>query len=163
MTYFLVEKNPIAILWTLEFESIPRNPQKRSFRQTAGNLSCNVRVGAMIKHRIVITSYIILILFVCFTPQSEGRSFCPLGKIFGGLLCNKWYADLQYPLTNLFCNNLQYDDTYDFTLFCNRLNNSYHHDEIFRIHEKRCVLSEWIQYTGASQRPPPFSSDQLYI
>lgn len=117
----------------------------------------------MKKHRIIITSYIILILFLCFTPQSEGRSFYPLDKIFGRPLCCKWFSDCQDSATNLFYNHLQYDYTENSTPFCNRMNPFYYYDEIFNIHGKRCVLSVWMRYTGTSQRPPPLSFNQLYI
>ena len=108
-------------------------------------------------HRIYITSAAFLILLLCFTPQSEGGSFWPLNKILGRPLCNKCGVDLQHPSTDLFCNNLQYDNTENFTPFCNQLNNGCHHDQIFNIHEKRCIFSKWNQYTDSSQRPPPLS------
>ena len=117
----------------------------------------------MKKHRIIITSNTILILLLCFTPQSEGRSFYPFDKIFGGPLCYEWFSDCQDSATILFYNNLQYDDTENFTPFCNRMNHCYYYDEIFKIHEKRCVFSKWNQYIDTSQRPPPLSFNQLYI
>ncbi|GMQ79886.1 MAG: hypothetical protein BMS9Abin03_335 [Thermodesulfobacteriota bacterium] len=117
----------------------------------------------MKKHRSIIPSATILILLLCFIPQSEGRSLRPLDKIFDGPLSVECRAYFQHPSINLFCNNLQYDNAEDFTPYCNRLNNCYHYDEIFSIHEKSCVDTRGILYIDSSQRSPPLFYNQLNI
>lgn len=107
-------------------------------------------------YRIFTTSAASLILLLCFTPQSEGYPFSPLNKIFSTPLCNNWYAVLQDASIKLFYKHLQYDDTEDFTAFCNRLNHWYHCEKIYTIHEKRSVFAKWMYYIGLSQRSPPF-------
>ncbi len=90
-----------------------------------------------------------------FILQSEGRSFCTLNKIFGGLLCNEWRGDDQHPLVNLRYCNVQDKDFDDHTLFCGSSDHFFFFSEISYIPEERYVFSKLNPYTRTSQRPPP--------
>jgi hypothetical protein len=117
----------------------------------------------MQKHRMFITSATIFILLSCFSSQSEGRSFCPLDKIFGGLLFNEWRADNQHPLINPLYRNVQYREAGNHIPFCGISYHFFFYAEISCIPEKRYVFSKLNQYIRTSQRPPPLSYEQRII
>jgi hypothetical protein len=110
----------------------------------------------MHKHRIIITSATVFILLSCFSSQSEGRSFYPLGKVFAGPLYHKWRADARHPLTNLFYCNIQDREAGDTTSACSSSPHFLFFDEISCIPEKSHVFPNGYQCTFTSQRPPPF-------
>lgn len=110
----------------------------------------------MKKHRsIVITSFTVFILLSCFIPQSEGRTFLPLDKIFGKPLCNERYGDYQQLFIDPFYYSFQNKKAGDYTPFCNGSAHLFSFNEISSILVKKCVFSIWNQYIGTSQRPPP--------
>lgn len=118
----------------------------------------------MKKYRgIIITYFTIFILLSCFIPQSEGRTFLPLDKIFVEPLCNERYAGYQHPFIDpLYCS-FKNEKAGDYTPFCSGSAHLFSFTEISYILAEKCVFLKWNQYIGTSQRPPPLSFNQLYI
>ena len=116
----------------------------------------------MKSHRIFITSAGIFTLLLCITSLSEGRSFYSFDKIFDEPLYHEWLSHFQGSLVIQFSDRLKDEEDSNYRLFYNSLFDASSYVEISYIHEKKCVVSRGLRYTGSSQRPPPlFSSDKL--
>ena len=114
----------------------------------------------MKKHRSIITSFVIFILFPCFISKSEGRTIRPLDKILGEPLCTEWRAGYQHVLVDPIYYNFQNKGVSVYTPFCIGSYPFLSYTEIFKTLEKGCVFSKWDKFTSASQRPPPLPHDQ---